>query len=258
MSNPWNPTQYERFAQERSQPFFDLVALLSPIPRGRVVDLGCGTGSLTSQLSALLGAEEVVGVDNSPLMLESAAKNASGAVRFEEADIEDFHDPGAWDVVFSNAAMHWLPDHPAVLTRWVDSLRGAGQLAVQIPSNADHPSHVCAREAADSMAEKFNGPVPSDPVAANVLPPERYAELLDSLGLKDIHVRLEVYGHHLPSSADVVEWTKGSSLTRFQNVLPVDDYNELIRRYRDRLLATIGNHSPYFFTFKRILMSGRR
>ncbi len=108
------------------------------------------------------------------------------------------------------------------------------------------------------MADKFDGPVPSDPVAANVLLPERYAEEFDRLGLRDIHVRLQVYGHHLPSSADVVEWTKGSSLTRFQNVLSVDEYDELIRRYRERLLAAIGNHSPYFFTFKRILMSGRR
>jgi trans-aconitate 2-methyltransferase len=258
MTDQWNPEQYERFARERSQPFFDLVALLTPVAGGRVVDLGCGTGSLTAQLPRLLGAKEVVGLDNSSSMLSSAASHASDGVRFDEADIETFHEPGAWDVVFSNAAMHWLPDHPAVLARWADSLRPGGQIAVQVPANADHPSHVFAREAADSMADVFNGQVPSDPVAANVLPPERYAEVLDGLSLRNVHVRLQVYGHHLPSTADVVEWTKGSSLTRFQSALTADDYNELVRRYRDRLLEAVGDRSPYFFTFKRILMSARR
>jgi trans-aconitate 2-methyltransferase len=258
MTNPWNPTQYERFARERSQPFYDLASLVSPICSGRVVDLGCGTGSLTAELPNLLGGTEVVGLDNSPSMLASTAKYASDIVQFGDVDINHFHDPGSWDVVFSNAALHWLPDHGAVLSRWVESLRASGQIAVQIPSNADHPSHVCAREAADSLADRFEGPVPRDPVDANVLLPEQYAVILDGLGLQDVHVRLQVYGHHLPSSADVVEWTKGSSLTRFQNVLSVDDYGELIRRYRELLLATIGDHAPYFFTFKRILMYGRR
>jgi trans-aconitate 2-methyltransferase len=258
MTSAWNPEQYERFARERSQPFFDLVALLTPVAGGRVVDLGCGTGSLTAQLPSLLGAREVLGLDNSPSMMASAAPHASDTVQFLEADIETFHQPKAWDVVLSNAALHWVPDHPAVLIRWADSLRPGGQIAVQVPANADHPSHVCAREAADSMAPAFNGPVPSDPVAANVLPPERYAEVLDGLGLRDVHVRLQVYGHHLTSSADVVEWTKGTSLTRFQSVLAADDYDELVRRYRARLLEAIGDRSPYFFTFKRILMSARR
>jgi trans-aconitate 2-methyltransferase len=209
-------------------------------------------------LPRLLGAGEVVGLDNSSTMLASAAAHASAAVRFDAADIATFHEPGAWDVVFSNAALHWIPDHSAVLARWAESLRSGGQLAVQVPANADHPSHSCAREAAESMAGAFNGPAPDDPVAANVLPPERYAEVLDGLDLGDVHVRLQVYGHHLTSTADVVEWTKGTSLTRFQRVLAADDYAELIRRYRARLLETIGDRSPYFYTFKRILMSARR
>jgi trans-aconitate 2-methyltransferase len=209
-------------------------------------------------LPGLLGASEVVGLDNSTAMLATADPHASDAVRFEAADIERFHEPGAWDVVFSNAALHWVSNHPAVLARWADSLREGGQLAVQVPANADHPSHVCAREAADSMAGAFVGPVPGDPVAENVLLPERYAEVLDDLGLRDVHVRLQVYGHHLSSTADVVEWTKGTSLTRFQSVLAADDYEELVRRYRARLLEVIGDRSPYFYPFKRILMVAHR
>jgi trans-aconitate 2-methyltransferase len=257
MADSWNPEQYERFARERSQPFFDLVALLKPAPGGRLVDLGCGTGSLTAQLPTLLGVTEVLGLDNSRAMLADASANASEAVRFEEADINDFDDPGAWDVVVSNAALHWLPDHPAVLSRWAKALRPGGQIAVQVPSNPEHPSHRCAQEVAHEMASAFHGPVPADPVALNVLPPDRYAEILDGLGLVDVHVRLQVYGHHLPSTADVVEWTKGTSLTRFKSQLSADDYAELINRYRVRLIDVLGDRRPYFYPFKRVLMAAR-
>src|SRR4051812_7250307 len=111
MASVWNPAQYDRFARERSQPFYDLVSLVAPVPDSRVVDLGCGTGTLTAELPILLGASEVLGIDNSPSMLASSSKNLSDTVRFDEADIEHFHDPNAWDVILSNAAMHWLPDH---------------------------------------------------------------------------------------------------------------------------------------------------
>ena len=61
----------------------------------------------------------------------------------------------------------------------------------------------------------------------------------------------------LPSSRDVVEWVKGTTLTRFQRVLPADAYAEFLARYEARLLEVIGHHQPYLFPFKRILMWGQ-
>ena len=66
----WDPDQYERFKAERTRPFWDLLALVQPVPGGRVVDLGCGTGELTKELHRVLDASEPVGVDNSSAMLE--------------------------------------------------------------------------------------------------------------------------------------------------------------------------------------------
>ena len=96
-----------------------------------------------------------------------------------------------------------------------------GHLAVQVPANSDHPSHRLATEVAST--EPFRtaiGDLPHDQVAANVLAPEQYAILLDHLGAADQHVRLTVYGHRLDSSADVVEWVKGTNLRRILAVLP--------------------------------------
>jgi trans-aconitate 2-methyltransferase len=107
------------------------------------------------------------------------------------------------------------------------------------------------------MADRFDVQLPGDPVVANVRAPEAYAVLLDDLGFERQHVRLQVYPHHLASAGDVVEWVKGTSLTRFRKVLAPEDYAEFLGRYRMRLLQVLGDRSPYLYCFKRILFWGR-
>jgi trans-aconitate 2-methyltransferase len=248
----WNPTQYGRFAAERARPFDDLLALVRPVPAGTVVDLGCGTGELTARLHAHTAAATTLGLDSSPAMLEQARRSETDTVRFELGGIETFDAPGAYDVAFSNAALHWVPNHPALLRRLRNSLRPGGQLAVQVPANTDHPSHALAFE----IAREAPFDVAVDE-ATPVLAPERYAALLDELGFADQEVRLQVYGHHLASTADVVEWTKGTTLTRFERVLAPELYAEFVERYRERLLAVLGDRAPYFYTFKRLLFWGK-
>lgn len=250
----WDPIQYNRYATERGQPFWDLARLLAPATSPRVVDLGCGDGRLTAALHETIGAATSLGVDSSPAMITAAAAHSSDTVRFELGDIGVWEQPGAFDVVFANASLQWTNDHRAVLGRWVNSLRTGGQLAVQVPANADHPAHLVAAEVA---AELIHEPAP-DPVARNVLSPERYAVLLDEFGCDEQHVRLQVYAHHLPSTADVVEWAKGTTLTRFKEQLGTEGWERLVELYRDRLVAALGDHSPYLYPFKRILLWGRR
>jgi trans-aconitate 2-methyltransferase len=259
----WNPARYGKFGAERAGPFDDLLALVEAPPGGRpvefAVDLGCGTGELTARLHEHLSAADTVGVDSSAAMLEKARPLERVGLRFELGDIAAFDARRRFDVVFSNAALHWIPDHPALLGRLRAALRPRGQLAVQVPANGDHPSHAlpfeiaheapfgdALREAGDALDE-----------ASPVLAPERYAALLDALGFEAQHVRLQVYGHHLPSTADVVEWTRGTTLTRYERGLPPELYGDFVDRYRQRLLALLGDRSPYFYTFKRLLFWGR-
>ena len=258
MTDSWNPDQYERFKAERTQPFHDLLALVRPVVKGRVVDLGCGTGELTRTLHTTVQAGETLGLDRSAAML-ARAEPAPG-LRFEQGDIAGFTATGQYDIVFANAALQWLPDHRALLPRLAAALRPGGQLAVQVPANADHPSHLVAADVAREapFADAFAGEPPPDPVQRNVLRPEQYAELLDEMGFGDQHVRLQIYGHHMASSADVVEWVKGTTLTRFRERLPDDLYEVFLVRYRTALLEVLGERSPYFYAFKRILMWGRR
>ena len=249
----WDPEQYNRFAAEREQPFWDLTDLLEPVDGATAADLGCGDGRLTAALHRCMHARRTVGVDNSPAMLAAAAEHAGLGVEFVEADLARWQGSD-FDVVFSNAALHWVGNHAEVLARWRDALRAGGQLAVQMPANASHPSHRVAREVATAMLGES---APPDPVEQNVLAPERYAALLDEFGFARQHVRVQVYVHHLARSADVVEWVRGTTLNRFKTVFDHDAYEQFVAEYQRRLLAEIGESSPYLYPFKRLLLWGR-
>lgn len=249
----WDPEQYNRFAAEREQPFWDLCGLLEPVERPAVVDLGCGDGRLTAELHQRLEARATIGIDSSPSMLAEAHPRATSHLHFVEGDLATWEADGM-DVVFSNAALHWVGDHAGVLDWWRNSLAPGGQLAVQMPANADHPSHNVARD----LAAEWLGPdAPADPVHDHVRGPEHYAALLFDLGFARQHVRLQVYAHVLESSSDVVEWVKGTSLTRFKGVLDPDQYERFLVEYRRRLVDALGERRPFFYPFKRILLWGR-
>lgn len=263
MTLEWDPVQYERFAAERAQPFWDLVELVerhaAPGSIHRAHDLGCGTGALTAQLAARLGVADMLGSDSSPEMLAQAQRHARAGLRFAAADLARWTSDGDHDLVFANASLQWVPDHPGVLARWWTALRPGGQLAVQVPANSDHPSHRLTTEVA--AAEPFAsaiGDLAHDQVARNVLAPEQYAVLLDHLGAADQHVRLQVYGHRLESSADVVEWVKGTNLRRVLAVLPAPLHDQFVAEYTRRLVVALGDARPYFYPFKRILVWARR
>lgn len=244
----WSPTQYERFKSERKQPFLDLLALVQRHPRMRVADLGCGTGELTRELHDTLAADETLGIDSSDTMLLKAGSFGGEMLRFEQGDIEAFVTDKPFDLIFSNAALQWVPDHERLFTRLTSFLSSTGQLAVQMPDNDDHPSHtIAARVAADFGLE---------PRPNRVLPAERYAELLYRLGFERQQVRLQVYGHVLPSTDDVVEWVRGALLTHYEALLPAERYAEFLTAYREQLHAALGDVRPYFYTYKRVLLWG--
>jgi trans-aconitate 2-methyltransferase len=254
----WNPAQYDRFRDERSQPFFDVLGFVRPRPGMRVVDLGCGTGELTRALHRRLEAGETLGIDSSESMLAKSQAYAGEGLRFERRDILAFIDDpqGPWDLIFSNAALHWVPLHEHLLRRLTLGLAQGGQIAVQVPAHHDQPTHLVANEVAAEtpFREALGGHVRR----TSVLPPEEYAVILDKLGYREQHVRLEVYGHRMESREEVVEWMKGTLLTDYEKRLPPELFASFVERYRERLLPRLPDKRPHFFPYKRILFWAKR
>jgi len=250
----WDPELYERFARERAQPFHDLLAMVEPVD-GRAVDLGCGTGELTVELHRRSGATETVGLDSSPSMLAAASRIDEPGVRFEHGDIAAFAGRDL-ALVFSNAALHWLPDHEGLLGRLAATLAAGGQLAVQVPAQQDQLTHrVAARVAEESP---FRGALDGFVQRWDVRRPEEYARILHGLGFREQRVELRVYPHLLPSREEVVRWVEGTTLTPYRRRLSPASWAAFLSRYRDRLFAELPDDRPFFLPFKRILFWARR
>jgi trans-aconitate 2-methyltransferase len=250
----WNPDLYGKFREERAAPFMDLLLLVDAGPGPRVLDLGCGTGELTRLAHERLGARETVGVDASAAMLERAAAQAGGGLSFRHGDLAAFAD-GGFDVVLSNAAIHWVPDHAALLPRLAALLAPGGQLAIQAPANDQHPSHALARDVArePEHAAALGGFVRESPL----LEPERYARLLFHLGLARQRVRLETYAHPLASRDEVVEWVRWTLLTDYERRLDAQAWARFLARYRELLLGALPDERPFVYTYRRLFLWGR-
>src|ERR1041385_451617 len=117
-ADPWKPEQYRLFERERKQPALDLIALVRTKPAMRVIDLGCGTGELTRELHEHLQAVGTLGIDSSEKMLTESAQFADATLTFQRAPIESFAPQEKFDLVFSNAALQWVPGHESILQRF--------------------------------------------------------------------------------------------------------------------------------------------
>lgn len=179
----WNPALYAAFRGLRLRPALDLLAQVGELPLGDVVDLGCGDGAAAPALAARFRSDrKLIGVDGSPAMLDRAAGLLSpqGNRLYQgltQADIALWAPVTPPALIFSNAALHWLADHAALMPRLATMLAPGGVLAVQMPRQGEAPSHRLLREVADRL---FPGRVPAKP--APVLPARDYAELLLAYG----------------------------------------------------------------------------
>ena len=254
VADAWDPERYELFASERAQPFHDLVGMVDAVPAMRVLDLGCGTGELTRSLHETLRASATVGVDRSRGMLQRAVPGPS--LRFVHASIEELPLGGPFDLVFSNAALHWVEDHAGLLARLRDLLSPGGQIAVQVPANHDQAPHRSAEDVAGE--EPFATALRGHRRRVPVLEPIDYARILEGHGYRGARVWLRVYGHRLESREDVVEWTRGTLLTDYLERLPPRLQERFTDRFREVLLARLPDERPFFFPFQRILFHARR
>lgn len=136
----WDPNLYLKFADQRARPAADLIAQIKlDHPQG-IMDLGCGTGNSTEQLHRRWPQADIAGLDSSATMLEQAWQNHSGW-KWIHSSIEHWKPEKTYGLVFSNAALHWVPDHAALFPRLLNAVARGGALAVQMPNNFHSPAH---------------------------------------------------------------------------------------------------------------------
>jgi trans-aconitate 2-methyltransferase len=252
----WDPAKYLQFAEPRLRPALDLLARV-PTPAPAVVHvLGCGAGNVTRLLLERWPGAAVTGVDGSEAML-ARARAAVPGVTWAQADIGAWRAPQPADVIFSNAALHWLDDHHALLPRLVDGLAPGGVLAVQMPRNHGAPSHT-----------EMVGAAEAGPWAARLRPALRARPVAEPAVYHDIlapHVtRLDIweteYLHVLEGENPVVEWTRGSALKPLLDGLEEPERGRFLAAYATRIARAYPPRPDgrTLFPFRRLFIVAAR
>src|ERR1700722_16994830 len=230
-SSTWDPTQYLKFSNERTRPAFDLLAQVPLATAKRVVDLGCGTGNMTVILKQRFPAADVMGVDGAETML-AKARAAAPDCRFEQGDFNTWAAASPPDLIFSNAALHWVTNHETLFPRLLSLLAPHGVLAVQMPSMHDAPLRALQNEVArQGPWSRF---LDDAGYARALLPVEGYYDIIRPL-VASLDIWVTTYLHVLTGENAVTEWAAGSSLRPFLDKLPPDEAKAFRRAYSEAL-----------------------
>jgi trans-aconitate 2-methyltransferase len=272
----WDPAQYLSFADERSRPFFDLTGRIAAASPNAVVDLGCGPGQLTASLADRWPDADVLGIDTSTDMIESARRIAdSGAARlagdsgpprrvgdsgaprrgtlsFRVEDVCDWRPEAPVDVIVSNAVLQWVPGHLELLPRWAGWLADGGWLAFQLPGNFDQPSHAILRELAAS--DRWRGALAGVELNRQSADPAVYLDLLARQGLT-VDAWETTYLHVLTGPDPVTEWYKGTGLRPVLAALEAAQAAEFVSQYGERVREAYPA-APYgtVLSFRRVFV----
>ncbi|NQV84347.1 MAG: trans-aconitate 2-methyltransferase [Rhodospirillales bacterium] len=213
MRHAWNPGQYLKFGGHRLRPAIDLLARVDVENPETIFDLGCGPGNSTRLLVDRWPSARITGIDGSGDMLAQAAKDMPEQ-DWTKADLNTWAPPRPADVLFSNAALHWLDDHAALFPRLFEHLNPGGVLAVQMPGNHAQPSHMSIRAAAGPWRDKIEPVMRPDPVEKLSL----YYDALSPLA-SQLDIWETTYTQALEGENAVAEWIKGSALKPLLDVL---------------------------------------
>jgi trans-aconitate 2-methyltransferase len=246
----WDSAQYLRFANERTQPAIDLAARVAVDAPARIIDLGCGPGNSTAVVARRWPGATLTGLDSSAAMLAAAKKEGPQTI-WIEGDIARWQPDAPFDVTFSNAALHWVPDHRREFPRLLTHVAPGGALAVQMPANLDAPPQRLMRELAASAAWRSHFSTP--PREWHVHAPEFYYDVL-APHARRVELWYTDYHHVLDGLDGIIEWYRGTGLRPWLDALPDDTTRtSFLGAYRARLV-------PYFPTRAdgRVLFPFRR
>ncbi len=253
----WDAEIYLRFSGERTRPSVDLAARIAiPYP-GRIIDLGCGPGNSTAVLRRRWPKAGITGLDSSPDMIAAASRSYPDH-EWLIGDITAWSAGIPFDVVFSNAALQWVPNHEVLFPHLFAQVAPGGALAVQVPAHFNSALHREILETAEDPAWRhFMGP------ALNALtkkPPSFYYNLLRPLA-----ARLEIwqteYYHVVDSPQSIIEWFRGTGLRPFLAVLENEEQRArfeelLLERYTRAYLPQ--NDGRILFPFRRLFIIAYR
>jgi trans-aconitate 2-methyltransferase len=257
LTSGWDSGLYLQFADERTQPAIDLVARVPLAEPRRIVDLGCGPGNSTEVLRRRWPTAQILGLDNSLEMITRASRDYPEG-HWELGDIAGWMPDFPYELIFSNAALHWVPNHAIVLPHLMRQVIPGGILAMQIPIHTHSPVHKLMREIADHprwarqmLRAKF---------AITGESPGFYYDVLQPLTIK-LELWETEYNHIMESSEAIIQWISATGLRPYLDVLDNTSERE---HFKAMLLEGVKKAYPrqrdgkILFPFRRLFLIAHR
>lgn len=254
----WKPDLYLTFEKERTQPAIDLVARIDHKDPKRMIDIGCGPGNSTAVLKNRWPEAEIVGIDNSKAMIQQAEKNDSGIKWICMDASGDLSELGKFDIVFSNAAIQWIPDQHALLRNLFGILNSGGIMAVQVPNTSEMPVYVELQKLVKKP--KWEGQFSSLSSMHSVHEAGYFYDILCGI-TKDVELWVTDYHHIMGSHNDIVKWYSGTGLRPYLDCFTDEDTkNEFLKDFenviKDRYPPQKDNR--ILFPFTRIFFIAKK
>lgn len=253
----WNANLYTKFERERTLPAKDLLSRIRLERPARLIDIGCGPGNSTRELMRRWPEAEVIGLDNSQNMLEKA-KEELPAAKFILADAGgDLSILGKFDIIFSNAALQWIPGHISLLPKLMELLNSGGALAVQVPNTTKMAITAALDKtaSAERWGKLFSGLTTKH---SSNEPGDYYDALSPVAG--DLSIWETRYYHVMADHSQIVEWYESTGLRPYLNVL--DEGQQA--KFKADLLQNVASYYPkqkdgtVLFPFRRIFLLAYR
>lgn len=251
----WEPQTYLRYADIRFRAGLDLIARIPKLDYSTIYDLGCGTGYLTHILAETFPGSQVVGIDSSPEMLAEARRKFP-LLNWEQMDIRSWLPGAPPDLIYTNAALQWVPDHQTLLPSLLRKVRDGGVLAMQVPRHFESPSHLGLKDLV--MQSEWRAKL--EPLLLAPVPaPETYWSWL-APHARNLDVWETIYLQVLEGKDPVVNFMRGTALRPFLSALPEAESAKFIEAFSKRMAVAYPPEAngQTLFPFRRLFLVAQR
>jgi trans-aconitate 2-methyltransferase len=224
----WDANLYLKFSGQRARPATDLIAQIDLENPRRIIDLGCGTGNSTEQLFHRWRQADLTGLDNSPEMLSQARANHPDW-KWIESTVEQWSPTKTFDLIFSNACLHWIADHGSLFPKLASYLAPGGVLAVQMPNSYHLPAHTVMVEVANDPQAPWARTLAGASETYSVQPPGFYYDALRKVASR-LNIWQAEYLQIMDGPRAILDWVRSTAMRRFTEPLPSDEQRRLFEQ----------------------------
>lgn len=224
----WDPNLYLKYANERARPAMDLIAQIQLEAPARIVDLGCGPGNSTEMLRRRWSKAEITGVDNSPEMLKQA-KEKHPDWKWVLSDIESWEPEPALDLIFSNAAFHWVAGHATLFRSLMGGVAPGGALAAQMPDNFHSAAHRVMQDVAANGDPRWSKALTDAAGTFTVQKPAFYYDVLRKIASR-VDIWETEYQHVMDGPKAIFDWIRSTGMRPYLERLHDEELRQLFEQ----------------------------